>query len=65
MMFCWHRWRVSAVQHEVWVPKWALELAAGKMPSAGNKTTNILYRCDKCGAIKTNEIEGHWEKEQL
>lgn len=64
MWFCWHRWKVSAVNAYLWVPKWAMP-ADGSEPKYGNRGTNVLYKCDKCGLSRVVDLDGSWSKEDL
>lgn len=51
-MLCFHRW----------VPKGA---EPGVFVVMGGSGTTVLYQCEKCGAHKTEALNGHWTLEQL
>jgi hypothetical protein len=51
-MHC-HKWQVVASHLAKWV-------SGGK-----GDCTNILYRCEKCGGLKTETLHGQWTLEQL
>lgn len=29
------------------------------------KKTKVLYKCEKCGEVKVDYLDGHWTKDQI
>jgi hypothetical protein len=31
----------------------------------GGELTTVLYRCDRCEKVRTDDLDGHWTREQI
>lgn len=58
-LFHLHRWALRDVQHMEYVR------GRGNVTVATGDVTVALYRCEKCGRVRTQDIPGVWTIRQL
>lgn len=64
-MFCFHKWVIESTHYTPPLDHWSAgSISPAEVRAFNEGTTNIYYRCRKCGTIKETQVFGKYDAQR-